>query len=183
MKLRDLNYIFGYQKITKVDDKLFRGSAAFTPIKMARLKLKGVEQVIDLRTSNVAGATTAKSLEKFYCKCFNIKYINMPLKLNSNFLPKGISFEDVVAKINESKLKTYIHCHYGRHRTGECVAVYQKQKNLNEDNIIHGLLENGWNKKIDFVEKSYKSLLVFLQKYFPNSKHIKEAEKYKKRFG
>lgn len=183
VKLRDLNYIFGYQKIVKVDNNLLRGSAPFTPFKMARLKLNGVKQIIDLRTSSVPGSSTAKAIEKFYCKCFNIKYINMPFAFTNGYLPAENSFETVANKINENNLRTYIHCHYGRHRTGECVAFYQKQKNYNEDEIVKGLLDNGWNKKIDFVERSYKSLLMFLKKYFPAQKHIDKAEEYKKLFG
>ena len=62
MEIRDIKYILGYQKIIKVDEKVLRGSAAFTPIKVARLKLKGVNQIIDLRTTTIKGAKTAKAV-------------------------------------------------------------------------------------------------------------------------
>ena len=75
MRIYDLKYIIGYQKIIKVDDKLYRGSAIFTPIRMARLKLKGVNQVIDLRAEDKFESKLVQKLEKFYSKCFNIKFI------------------------------------------------------------------------------------------------------------
>lgn len=182
MKIRDLRYMFGYQKIIKVDDRLSRGSAVFTPIKAARLKMDGVKQVIDLRGGTKSGSSFLQSLEKLYCKIFNIKYINVPLSFSQKSIPKGRSFQKVVETLNNNSSKTYIHCHYGRHRTGECIALYQKKNNKNEEDILHCLMENGWNKKDDFLENSYQSLLLFLKTYFPNKNNLKIVEKYRKPF-
>lgn len=182
MKIIDLKYMFGYQKIFKVDNRLSRGSAVFTPIRAARLKLIGVEQIIDLRGGTKAGSSFVKTLEKFYCKLFKIKYINIPLAFSRKSIPSQNSLKDVVSTLNGNNLKTYIHCHYGRHRTGECIALYQKSNNQNETKIINDLLDNGWNNKKDFAENSYQSLLLFLQTYFPNKKNIDTVEKYRSRF-
>ena len=182
MKVIYLKYMFGYQKISKVDNRLSRGSAVFTPVRAARLKLNGVEQIIDLRGGEKAGSSFVKALEKFYCRLFKIKYVNIPLSFTKKSIPSENSFKNVVSTLNENNLKTFIHCHYGRHRTGECVALYQKSKNQNDTKIINDLLDNGWNKKKDFAENSYQSLLLFLQKYFPNKKNLDTVEKYRSRF-
>ena len=182
MKVIDLKYMFGYQKISNVDNRLSRGSAVFTPIRAARLKLNGVEQIIDLRGGTKAGSSFVKTLEKLYCKMFNIKYVNIPLAFSNKSIPSETSFKNVVSTLNENNLKTYIHCHYGRHRTGECIALYQKSNNHKEANIIQDLLDNGWNKKKGFAESSYQSLLLFLNKYFPNKKNLDTVEKYRSRF-
>ncbi len=182
MQIRDLKYMFGYQKIIKVDDRLSRGCAAFTPIRAARLKLNGIQQIIDLRSSTKPGSSFLQSLEKFYCKIFNIKYINIPLSFTSKSIPKDSSFQKVVKTLKENNLKTFIHCHYGKHRTGECVALYQKQQNFKEEKIIKDLLDYGWNEKVDFKENNYSSLQMFLQKYYPNKKNFDIVEKYRKRF-
>ena len=182
MQIRDLRYIFGYQKIVKVDDKLLRGSAAFTPVRAARLKLNGVQQVIDLRSGSHRGVSLMQSFEKFYCKIFNIKYVNIPLLFSAKSIPDEKSFQKVVNTLGENNLKTFIHCHFGKHRTGTCNALYQKQKKCNEEGIINGLLDCGWNEKVDFKQNSYHSLLLFLKKYFPNKKNFEIVEKYRRSF-
>lgn len=182
MNIRDLKCVLGYQRIMKVDEKVLRGSAAFTPIKVARLKLKGVNQIIDLRATTIKGAKTAKAIEKFYCKCFNIKYISMPVAFMENFLPDENLFKNAIARIKENKFKTYVHCHFGKHRTGECIAYYQKQKKYDDASIIKELLENGWNHKADFEEKKYQTLLSFVKKYFPSEENINIVNEHKKRF-
>ena len=178
MKFCDIKYVIGYQKIIKVDDKLYRGSAVFTPIRMARLKLKGVNQVIDLRAEDKFEFKFLQNLEKFYCKCFNIKFIAIPLTFNNNAIPYENIFQKIINAINKQSAKSYIHCHYGKHRTGQCIAYYQKQQNYNEDEIIKDLFKYGYNNKSDFTDKHCHRLLEFLQKYFPtkNIKNLKELK-------
>ena len=48
--------------------------------------------------------------------------------------------------------------------------------------IIKELLENGWNRKADFEEKKYQTLLNFIKKYFPSEENINIVNEYKKRF-
>ena len=179
MRIYDLKYIIGYQKIIKVDDKLYRGSAIFTPIRMARLKLKGVNQVIDLRAEDKFESKLVQKLEKFYSKCFNIKFIKIPFTSENNVIPSENIFKKITNTINKENAKSYIHCHFGKHRTGQCVAYYQKQKNCNEDDIIRDLFEYGYSKKIDFTNQHYYYLLAFMQKYFPAKKNIKKLEELK----
>ena len=181
MKLRDIPYIFGYTKITKVDDKLLRGSAVFTPAKIIRLKAKKVTQIIDLRDGGKASSPFLKKLEKLYCKLFNIKYTEARIQFVQDKIPNQDYFSKVTSLIENNDGKSYIHCHYGKHRTGQVIAMYEKAKNVDERKIIKDLFAYGWNQKSDFVENSYKSLLAFLKKYFPAQKNLKLAEMERKR--
>ena len=179
MKIRDLKYIFGYTKIEKVDNKLLRGSAIFTPVKCARLKMAGVNQVIDLREGVKKESTFAQFLERQYCKLFNIKYVNMGVLFKHDFVPSKDYFDKINSAIVNNKGKSFIHCHYGKHRTGECLAMYQKSQNIDENIIIDNLIKCGWNKKSDYREESYNSLILFLNKYFPNLEYLKKVERYR----
>ena len=181
MQLRDIPYMFGYTKIVKVDDKLLRGNAIFMPTKIARLKAKNVTQVIDLRDGGKAGYPFLKRLEKFYCKLFNIKYVEAKMQFVQDKIPNQDYFSKVTNLIENNDGKSYIHCHYGKHRTGQVIAMYEKTKNVDERKIIKDLFAYGWNQKSDFVENSYKSLLAFLKKYFPAQKNLKLAEMERKR--
>ncbi len=181
MKLRDIPYMFGYTKITKVDDKLLRGSAVFTPAKIMRLKAKKVTQVIDLRDGGKAGSPFLKKLEKFYCKLFNIKYTEAKMQFVQDKIPNQDYFSKVTSLIENNDGKSYIHCHYGKHRTGQVVAMYEKAQNVDEAKIMKDLFDCGWNKKSDFIENSYNSLLAFLKKYFPAPENVKLAEMERKR--
>ena len=182
MRLRDIPYMFGYTKIVKVDDKLLRGNAIFMPTKIARLKAKNVTQVIDLRDGGKAGSPFLKKLEKFYCKLFNIKYVEAKMQFIQNRIPNEDYFSKVTKLIQNNDGKSYVHCHYGKHRTGQVIAMYEKSKNICEDKILKNLFDCGWNKKSDFVENSYNSLLAFIKKFFPSQKNLQMAEMEKNKF-
>lgn len=182
MKLRDISYMFGYTKIVKVDDKLLRGNAVFSPTKIARLKAKNVTQIIDLREGGKNGSTFLKKLEKFYCKLFNIKYVEAKMQFVQDKIPDKDYFTKIAKLIEDNNGKSYIHCHYGKHRTGQAIAIYQKVQNVNENDIIKNLFNCGWNKKSDFTENSYKSLLAFIKKYFPSKDNLQKVEIQRDKF-
>ena len=182
MQLRDIQYMFGYTRIVKVDDKLLRGNAIFMPTKIARLKAKNVTQVIDLRDDGRAESPFLKRLEKFYCKLFNIKYVEAKLQFVQNRIPNEDYFSKVIKLIQNNDGKSYVHCHYGKHRTGLVVAMYEKSKNICDDKILRDLFNYGWNKKSDFVGKRYKGLLAFIKKFFPSQKNLQMAEMKKNKF-
>ena len=60
--------------------------------------------------------------------------------------------------------------------------MYEKSKNICDDKIIKNLFDCGWNKKSDFVENSYKSLLEFIKKFFPSQKNLQMVEMEKNKF-
>ena len=182
MQLRDIPYMFGYTRIVKVDDKLLRGNAIFMPTKIARLKAKNVTQVIDLRDDGKAGSPFLKRLEKFYCKLFNIKYVEAKLQFVQNRIPNEDYFSKVIKLIQNNDGKSYVHCRYGKHRTGFVVAMYEKSKNICNDKILRDLFNYGWNKKSDFEGKRYKGILAFIKKFFPSQKNLQMVEIKKNKF-
>ena len=182
MQLRDIPYMFGYTRIVKVDDKLLRGNAIFMPTKIARLKAKNVTQVIDLRDDGKAGSPFLKRLEKFYCKLFNIKYVEAKLQFVQNRIPNEDYFSKVIKLIQNNDGKSYVHCRYGKHRTGFVVAMYEKSKNICNDKILRDLFNYGWNKKSDFEGKRYKGILEFIKKFFPSQKNLQMVEIKKNKF-
>lgn len=148
-------------RIEKIDKNLYRGNAVFSPVKALRIKSRGVKQIIDLRNDQGFFVNPFKFLEKLYCKIFNIKYKNMVFhRSKTEKIPETDFFDSVNEQIKKGG-KTYIHCHFGLHRTGFAIAMYQKSKKVAKDIIIKQLLKNSWERP---VEKS--DLNVFLQKFF-----------------
>lgn len=160
MLVKSLKLMLLPTKINYVDEKLCRGNAIFSPVKALRLKAQGVSQVIDLRSSHDIISEALKLLERLYCKLLKIDYVNSLFYSSSaNNVPEKKYFDDLNKQIGDKK--TYIHCHYGLHRTGMAVAMYQKNKNLPKDTVIKQLLTNEWNN-----DKVMKTLKDFLKTYF-----------------
>ena len=160
MKIKDLKPLLLPTKIKKVDSKLYSGSAVFFPVKALRLKRKGITQVIDLRHEDSMVVRCLKKLEKCYCNLMNIDYVNKSFyKNNVEQLPNEDFFVDLIKQIDKGQ-KTYIHCHYGKHRTGFSVAMYQREKGVPKNTIIYDLLDNGWSTK-----KQKNILKTFYEKF------------------
>lgn len=161
MKIADLKPIFLPTKIRKVDSQLYRGSAIFTPVKAIRVKRKGITQVIDLRHENSFFVKAFRMLEKFYCKLLKIDYVKKSFyDSNIERLPNIDYYKELIKQIDSSS-KTYIHCHFGKHRTGFAVAIYQKNKGKSKDTILKELLNCDWN-----TQNQKKNLKTFLEKFF-----------------
>ena len=144
MKIADLKPIIFPTKIQQVDSHLYRGNAIFSPIKAYRIKKRGVTQVIDLRSEDNIFVNGFKFFEKLYCKWLNIDYVKMGFSLVNNEIPNIDFFEKLNKQIDNAEC-TYLHCHYGRHRTGFAVAMYQKAKGIAKDIIFNQLKSFGWN--------------------------------------
>lgn len=170
MDVKDLKIIFLPTKIYKVDARLLRGNAVFSPVKAMRLKHNNVNRVIDLRNKEKKATLLLKKMEEFYCKLFGIKYENMTCYISTTSVPEQDFFNQLNRKIIENKGgKTYLHCHYGNHRTNMCVAMYEKSIGKSNNNIIKDLLQNFWKndgEKERLYSKNKKSLDIFLDKYF-----------------
>ena len=126
---------------TKVDNKLMRGASVLSPFKMRTIKNNGVTQIIDLRNS----AYIERPLEKLMCRLFGIKYVNYKFSHRKTDIPNKEFFERINNAITGNQGKTYVHCQYGRHRTGLAVAVYEKAhtKKTNAE-IIQNMINNGY---------------------------------------
>ena len=160
MKIADLKPIFLPTKIRQVDNQLYRGSAIFSIVKAIRVKQKGVTQVIDLRHENSFFVKCFRKLEEFYCKLLNIDYVKKSFYNDNNGqLPNIDYYEGLIQQINSSP-KTYIHCHFGKHRTGFAVAMYQKDKGESKETIMKELLKSDWN-----TQNQKRYLKTFLEKF------------------
>jgi len=150
-------------KIEKIDSKLYRGNAVFTPVKALRIKNRGITQIIDLRNGGNVLPNPFRFLERMYCKILNIKYVNMCYNVsNQEKIPDANFFDAVSSQIQKSK-KTYIHCHFGLHRTGFAVAMYEKSNKIPKDKILDRLSKCSWEK-----QKEKNDLKLFIQKFFSN---------------
>lgn len=156
----------------KVDDKLSRGKAVTNPFKLRKMKKNGITQIIDLRNSSFV----ERPIERIFCKLLGIKYLNYKYKHRLNTLPEGDFFEKINDTITANKGKTYIHCQYGKRRTGICVAVYEKEVlKRGKDEIIRHLIRFGYKelqkgKSTTKLKKLQSIYNDFLEKYYPNEK-------------
>ena len=155
-------------KVINVDNKLCRGSAPINPRSLLKMKEQGINQVIDLRNS----ACLLSFMEKLFCKILGLNYVNFKYPHRLDYVPPHDFFQKINEKITKNEGKTYIHCHYGKRRTGICVAIYEKEhtkktkKDILKELIELGfkeVLSSGKSKKQVKLQKIYND---FLKKYF-----------------
>ena len=146
-----------------VDNRLIRGKAVTSPLRLYKMKKEGINQVIDLRNTSYV----AKPLEKVFCKMLGIKYQNYKYPHRLDELPSPDFFLTVNNSIIKNDGKTYIHC----------VALYEKyftKKSINQ--IISDMINIGFqdifNKPQSPRSKKYYNIIKqFLNTYcFKNSK-------------
>ncbi len=144
-----------------VDNKFVRGDYVFSPLKLYGMKQKGINQIIDLRQEN----KLKKGIEKLFCKILNIEYINKPLSFKNKDFPTKTYFENINKLICENKGTTYLHCKKGKHRTGLCVAAYEKEvMHKTNPEIIYNLYTDSFSDLIKNGEKR-KSLNDAITKF------------------
>jgi len=160
----------GLAKFQKqVDEKLIRGKAVSCPWRLYKMKQDGITQIIDLRNSSLI----ERPIEKFFCKLFGIKYINYKYPHRLNNIPEKSFFDKVNNSINSNNGKTYIHCQYGKRRTGMCVAIYEKKfSSKSNHEIIEEMLELGYKelklKNSSRKKRKYLKIFIdFIKKYCP----------------
>ena len=165
MKIRDLQPIIMPTKIIPAGENLYRGNAVFSPVKALRLKKKGITQVIDLRQGNGFLVSFMRNLEQLYCKVLKIKYVNMGFDGYEQGAIPDMDFFEKINKLIDNGENTYVHCYYGKHRTGHVLAMHQKAKGVDEKIILDQLMSIGWK-----TEGQKQNLKRFLDKYFPEKK-------------
>ena len=151
-----------------VDNRLVRGAAVVSPIKLYKMKKEGITQIIDLRNSSFI----SRPIEKFFCKILGIKYVNHKYPHRLSTLPADTFFKKVNEDIVNNKGKTYLHCLKGKRRTGICVAIYEKEHtNKTKKEIIDNVLNMGFQEVRDntpsFKTPHLKSIFEdFIKKYY-----------------
>lgn len=142
-----------------VDKKLIRGAQVVSPIKLYKMKKIGVTQVVDLR--NEGGVK--KFLEKLFCKILGLKYFNYPSSFRDGTAFDKEYYNVVNKSISENDGITYLHCKNGKHRTGLCVAAYEKEvMNKSNPEIIYNL----YTKSFDELTKGPRQSLTNALKNF-----------------
>ena len=109
--------------IRDIDGRLFTGKPIPSPFALYQMKKMGITQVIDLRED----AFWKRMTERIGCTLAGIKYENVEVKTHTYNIPSAEFFHNINKKIVSNEGKTYLHCKYGRHRTGMCVAAYEKE--------------------------------------------------------
>ena len=153
----------------KVDEKLIRGRSVNCPWRLHKMKKEGITQIIDLRNTS----TIERPIERFFCNLLGLKYINVRYPNRLNTVPAIEFFEKINNLIRSNNGKSYIHCEYGKRRTGICVALYKKMNtDKSAKEIIEEMLDIGYKELIQkhFSPKKRKSKKIFtdfIKKYFP----------------
>lgn len=143
--------------MTVVDNRLVRGRAVTSPVRLYKMKKAGITQIIDLRNTSYIQSP----IEKVFCKLFGIKYKNCKYPHRLDKLPTPDFFYDVNNSIIKNNGKTYIHCQKGKRRTGICVALYEKYfTDKPIDKIISNMVKLGFQ---DIFEKPNNTRSI---KYF-----------------
>lgn len=140
-----------------------RGSFTNSPIKLYCLKKNGINQIIDLRKGN----KISRNIEKFLCKILGLKYINCPFSFRDGSTYTKDFFCNINKLIEENVGTTYIHCKKGKHRTGLCVAAYEKEilKKTNPE-IIFNLYNNSFDELLKGKRESLTKALATFAKLF-----------------
>lgn len=138
-----------------VDDKLIRGRAVTSPLRLYTMKKNNINQIIDLRNTH----SIKKTIEKLTCKMLGIKYINLKYSHRSKRLPNQEFFEKINETILNNNGKTYIHCRYGKRRTGVSVAIYElKHSNKSKKEIIQNIFDLGFPELKNPQEQTSKRM-------------------------
>lgn len=147
----------------KVDERLIRGRAVICPYRLYKMKKEGITQIIDLRNTSLT-----MPLEKFFCRLFGLKYVNQKFSHRSAKLPNKDFFERTNDLIIKNNGKTYMHCAYGFHRTGICVAFYERFHSAKPKQVIlDNMINSGYFENSGAYKQNFQNWLKELtQKYF-----------------
>lgn len=162
--------------MTVVDNKLIRGKAVISPLRLYKMKEAGITQIIDLRNTSFA----KKPLERFFCKLLGIKYLNFKYPHRINYLPEFEFFKNINKTIVANNGKTYIHCQYGKRRTGIAVALYEKfYSNKKSHEILENMLKIGYKDVLSNSKNRrnirYQAILnELIEKYFKSENSLPE---------
>ncbi len=107
----------GITNFHKVDDHLYRGAQP-TADGWKTLAGLGVKTILDLRSRGPLEVNA----EAQAVQAQGMRYVNVPL--NGMGSPSSASMTKILRLLN-SPDPVFVHCHYGRDRTGTVVAVYR----------------------------------------------------------
>ncbi|MEI8378079.1 MAG: tyrosine-protein phosphatase [bacterium] len=146
----------------KIDEFVYRGGQP-TKEQLLDLKKEDVKCIINFRTLFVPFIDFVEAEE---CQKLGIKNISIPLISKNGPSEKNVSdFFEITAKTRAEKSKIFIHCAWGKDRTGIMSALYKVKYGLdNITNCAKEMLEMGHDNKrfpdlIPTFEKIAKKLI------------------------
>lgn len=105
-------------RFKEVSDRFFRGSQPETEADYQMLKENNIDTIINLRWDKSVAQSKLKA------ESHHLRFINIPIRGDSN--PTEEQVNSVLSEINkESNGKVYLHCTYGKDRTGLIAALYR----------------------------------------------------------
>lgn len=151
--------------VKPVGEKLLRGRAVSCPYRLYTMKKNGVNQIIDLRNA----FSVQKFFEKMFCKIIGIKYINQKYPHRLQSLPSEGFLKGIADTVANNPQQTYVHCQYGKRRTGIVVAYCEKvnAKKSNEEisENLFNICFSDVNPDSKRGKRYFKIMTEFVEKY------------------
>lgn len=141
---RGLQDIRNYKRI---DELVARGGQPQSIQELQELKNDGVGLVINFRTLH---NPRINFVEQEEVKKLGMKYISMPLASKRGPSDEDLFvFSKITDRVHETKTKTFIHCAWGKDRTGIMSAFYKLKYGLdNLTNCVSEMLAMGHDPQI-----------------------------------
>ena len=141
--------------IRKVDKRLYTGKPLLSPFVAGQIKQMGVTQVIDLRSHEF----WKRLYERTLCRLLGIKYVNFKVPKNADEIPSAETFNKINNLITSNPGVSYLHCKFGQHRTGMCVAAYEKEVLKENPLNIYVSLANRFFNDVPYNSNSFRRRL------------------------
>jgi protein tyrosine phosphatase (PTP) superfamily phosphohydrolase (DUF442 family) len=141
--------IAGVPNAGKVSDVLFRGAQP-TEQGLAELKKLGVTTIVDLR-----GNRGPVSREREQAESLGMRFIDIPV--NGWSAPSNAQVAEFLKLFQQDPTqKIFVHCYFGRDRTGVMVAAYRMaQQNWTADQAVAEMDSFGYRYYLYPAMKSY----------------------------
>ena len=141
--------IEGVPNAGKISDALFRGAQPSAQ-GLAELKKLGVTTIVDLR-----GNSGPVAWERAQAESLGMRFIDLPV---SGWSPPSNAQVAQFLKLfqQDPAQKIFVHCYFGRDRTGVMVAAYRMtQQNWTPDQAVSEMYSFGFHGRVYPAMKSY----------------------------
>jgi protein tyrosine/serine phosphatase len=132
----------GIHNAGKISDSLFRGAQPDIA-HLDELKKLGVTTIVDLRSE----ASDTRERERIQAESLGLHFISIPVGGFS--APTAMQLAEFFSLLRETPLqKIFVHCEYGRDRTGVFIAAYRIAfDHWSSDQAMSEMLVFGFNRR------------------------------------